>query len=278
MKGSVVKQLGYLKYENDLNEKLLPKFELNEEVEFEILTSEKLTQPPKHISLEELNNYLKNPFKNDEMTEDEEYKLLLSGVEIGTVATRGAIIEKAVNLGYLIEKKGTYYIAPKGVELIETLNKLGIDMYKDKTVELSKKLKQVYKGETDKENALKYYEEDLSLTVNKAKEIEVTKSQTKKDEREVIGKCPKCGKNVYESAKNFYCEGFKDSPKCNFSLFKNNKFFEVRGKKLNKTIVKALLKDGEAKVTFKKKAGGTYNAIVKMEVDDRVNFSLEFTK
>lgn len=278
MKGSVVKQLGYLKYENDLNEKLLPKFELNEEVEFEILASEKLTQPPKHISLEELNNYLKNPFKNDEMTEDEEYKLLLSGVEIGTVATRGAIIEKAVNLGYLLEKKGTYYIAPKGIELIETLNKLGIDMYKDKTVELSKKLKQVYKGETNKENALKYYEKDLSLTVNKAKEIEVTKSQTKKDEREVIGKCPKCGKNVYESAKNFYCEGFKDNPKCDFSLFKNNKFFEVRGKKLNKTIVKALLKDGQAKVTFKKKAGGTYNAIVKMEVDDRVNFSLEFTK
>lgn len=278
MKGSTIKQLGYLKYENDLNEKFLPKFTINEVLGHDIIVSEKFTQPPKHISLEELNNYLKNPFKNEETSEDEEYKMMLSGVEIGTVATRGSIIEKAVKLGYLIDKKGTFYIGSKGTELIETLDKLHIDMYKNKTVELSTKLKKVYKGEMNKENALEYYKDDVCLTVNNAKKIEVKKVQSQKAEKEVIGKCPKCGNNVYESTKNFYCEGFKNNPKCEFSLFKNNKFFEVRGKKLNKTIVKSLLKDGQAKVTFKKKSGGTYNAIVKMEVDDRVNFSLEFTK
>lgn len=279
LKGTVIKSLGYLKYENDLKEKSIPKFEVGEELKSNILVADKITQPPKHITLEELNNYLKNPFRKSEMSEDEEYNLMLSGCEIGTVATRASIIEKAIKLGYIKENKGTFYIDNLGINLINTLNKLDINLYKEKTVELQKILKQVYKNEISKEKALEFFSMDLSRMINNAKQIEVEKIETPKIEKEVIGKCPKCGKNVYESEKSFYCEGFKEEPKCNFALWKNNKFFEDKGKKVTKTIVKSLLSKEKANVKgFKKKDGaGTYDATVVMSLNgDYVNFKLEF--
>lgn len=281
LKGSVIKMLGYLEYENDLKEKAVPRFEVGEVVSHEILSSEKLTQSPKHITLEELNNYLKNPFKKSDMTEDEEYNLMLKGVEIGTVATRASIIEKAIKLGYIREEKGTFYINKLGIDLISTLNKMSIDLYKDKTVELQKILKKVYRNELSKEKALEFFSLDLSNMINDSKQIEVEKIETEKVEKEVIGKCPKCGKNVYEGEKSFYCEGFKDEPKCTFALWKNNKFFEDKGKKITKTIAKSLLSKGKVNVKgFKKKDGSsTYDAMVNMSLNGNyVNFKLEFNK
>lgn len=279
LKGTVIKSLGYLKYENDLKEKSIPKFEVGEELKSNILVADKITQPPKHITLEELNNYLKNPFRKSEMSEDEEYNLMLSGCEIGTVATRAGIIEKSIKLGYIKENKGTFYIDNLGINLINTLNKLDINLYKEKTVELQKILKQVYKNEISKEEALEFFSMDLSRMINNAKQIEVEKIETSKIEKEVIGKCPKCGKNVYESEKSFYCEGFKEEPKCNFALWKNNKFFDDKGKKITKTIAKSLLSKRKANVKgFKKKdRAGTYDATVVMSLNgDYVNFKLEF--
>ena len=279
LKGTVIKSLGYLKYENDLKEKSIPKFEIGEELEPNIFASEKVTQPSKHITLEELNNYLKNPFKKSDMSEDEEYNLMLKGVEIGTVATRASIIEKAIKLGYIREEKGTFYIDKLGIDLINILKKLNIDLFKNKTVELSQTLKQVYKNEISKDRALEIFSTDLSDMINNAKKIEVNKIETPKIEKEVIGKCPKCGKNVYEGEKSFYCEGYKAEPKCNFALWKNNKFFEGKGKKITKTIAKSLLSKSKVSVKgFKKKDGsGLYDADVIMSLNsDYVNFKLEF--
>ena len=279
IKGTAIKQKGFLVFENDMKEKSIPNFEKGEIIEPNVEPVEKQTQPPKHITLPELNNYLKNPFKKDDMTDDEEYSLMLQGVEIGTVATRGDIIEKSCKNGYIVEKKGTFYIGEKGKELIKALNDLKIDMYKDKTVELSKILKKVYTQELTKDEAMKIYSQDLINIVNNAKAISVDKIELPKVEKEIIGKCPKCKKNIYESEKSFYCEGYKDNPKCNFTLWKNSKFFEDKGKKLTKTIAKALLKDNKAKVSgLKKKDGsGTYTAIISMEVGEKyTNFKMTF--
>lgn len=276
LKGNTIKSLGYLAYENDLKEKTIPIFSIGEEFKPNIELVEKFTQPPKHITLTELNNYLKNPFRKECMSEDEEYKQMLDGVEIGTVATRATIIEKAIKLKYIREEKGTFYIDTLGVNLISTLNKLQIDLYKNKTVELSKTLKQVYRNELSLEKALEIFGNDLDKVTKKAKQIEVDKIESEKNKKEVIGKCPKCGKNVYESEKLFYCEDFKN---CTFKIFKNNKFFNDKGKKITKTIVKSLLLKGNVNVKgFKKKDGSsTYDATVVMSLNgDYVNFKLEF--
>jgi hypothetical protein len=51
-----------------------------------------------------------------------------------------------------------------------------------------------------------------------------------------LGKCPKCGKNVYVGKKCYYCEGYKDNPKCEFKLWK-----ETEGAVFTAEMVKEML-------------------------------------
>ncbi|MDX5661888.1 DNA topoisomerase III, partial [Clostridioides difficile] len=189
------------------------------------------------------------------------------------------IINKAKRLQYIEEKQGIFFIKELGKILIKSLEDLNINMDKNKTVELSKILKQVYRREIESDKAIKIYSDDLVNTVNNSKAIEVKKIDSNVKEKEIIGICPKCRKNIFEGPKNFYCEGYKDTNKCTFYISKEDKFFQNRGKKLTKSMVKNLLKDGHVKVKgFKKKDGsGSYDAIVNMDIKEKwVNFSLQF--
>jgi DNA topoisomerase-3 len=94
---------------------------------------------------------------------------------------------------------------------------------------------------------------------------------------DAIGVCPRCGNDVRESAKGFFC----NSRECGFALWKDNRFFTSQKKKLTKTIARALLKTGRASVAglYSKKTGKKYDAVVVMEDTGGkyINFKLEFT-
>lgn len=95
--------------------------------------------------------------------------------------------------------------------------------------------------------------------------------------REIVGKCPRCGSDVTESKKGFFCE----NNDCRFGLWKDNKFFASKKKTLTKTVAASLLKDGRARLTgcYSEKTGKTYDATVILEdTGERVNFRLEFNK
>lgn len=289
LKGNSIKQTGFYKYEKpDSKEKLLPYFELNEIVEADYFDTEKETTPPKLMTLVEMNNYLKNPFKeerkskNDEDDEDKaqediEYIQMLKGIEIGTVATRDSIIANAVKYGYITESKTVLDVTDKGIYLIEALEKLTIDMSKEKTVETSIILKDIYRNESTIKSAVKatsdYFSELMSQNIT------IQKISRTYPDREIIGKCPKCGKNIYENSKAYYCEGYIDEPKCNFSLWKDNKFFKDKGKKLTKTMAKKLIALEEIEVKkLKSKEGKEYDAFIKIKlpVEQYVNFEMRF--
>lgn len=302
LKGNSIKQLGFYKYEKpDSKEKLLPYFELNEIVEAEYIDADKETSPPKLLTLVEMNNYLKNPFKeerrnknnealNDNYTEeaiseededksqeDADYAQMLKGIEIGTVATRDSIIGNAVKYSYITETKTVLDITEKGIYLIEALEKLTIDMSKEKTVETSIILKDIYRSERTVQSAIQateaYFKELMS------QDITIQKISRTYPDREIIGKCPKCGKNIYEHSKAYYCEGYKDEPKCNFSIWKDNKFFKDKGKKLTKTMAKKLIALQEIEVKkLKSKEGKEYDAFIKIKlpIEQYVNFEMRF--
>ena len=63
--------------------------------------------------------------------------------------------------------------------------------------------------------------------------------------REVVGKCPRCGGEVAELQKGFFCQN-KD---CKFAIWKNNKWWAAKKKQPTKAVVSALLKDGRVRVT-----------------------------
>ena len=81
-----------------------------------------------------------------------------------------------------------------------------------------------------------------------------------KTEKPEIGKCPRCGENGYEGKKNYY----GGNRACQFVMWKNDRFFEERGKTFTPKIAAALLKDGKAKVKGLRsmKTGKTYDGTV----------------
>ncbi|MDZ4994435.1 DNA topoisomerase III [Clostridium perfringens] len=280
LKGDVVIQKGFLEYEPMKKEEdTLPNLNIGDKVNTDFKAVEKVTKAPAKMTTEMLSNYLKNPFKN-ELTDDEEedYKAILEGLEIGTEATRTGIIENAKKYEYISENKSVLSIEPKGIKLIEILDKLNIDLYKEKTVEFSKILKKVYKDEIKIDAAIEIFSNELREIFNNSKDTFIEKVEI---EREIIGKCPRCGKNIYEGKNNFYCEGYKDDPKCQFTMWKEDKFFKDKGKKLSKAGAKSLLAGKKVKMTgLKKKDGsGTYDAYVVLnDTGKYVNFKLDFNK
>lgn len=194
---------------------------------------------------------------------------------IGTSATRADILENLIKVGYVKREKKNLIPTELGIKLINAVP------HEIKSIELTanweNELKEIELGHLKEDIFIK----EISEFVKKIIEYEnknLISIEVKKEEKEVIGICPKCGKNIYESKRNFYCEGFKDNPKCNFSLWKEDKFFTSRGKKITKSIAKNLISNGQAKVKFKKKdKSGEYEAIVKIkENGSYINFELEY--
>ena len=279
LKGDVIVQKGFLEYEPMKKEEdTLPNLNIGDKVNTDFKAVEKVTKAPAKMTTEMLSNYLKNPFKNEFTDDEEDYKAILEGLEIGTEATRTGIIENAKKYEYISENKSVLTIEPKGIKLIEILDKLNIDLYKEKTVEFSKILKRVYKDEIKIDAAIEIFSNELREIFNNSKDTFIEKVEI---EREVIGKCPRCGKNIYEGKNNFYCEGYKDEPKCQFTMWKEDKFFKDKGKKLSKAGAKSLLAGKKVKMTgLKKKDGtGTYDAYVVLnDTGKYVNFKLDFNK
>lgn len=275
--GNSVKQAGFLEFEKS-EEHILPSFREQEEFvpKFALVTNE--TKPPKKITEADLNNYLKNPYKSEKedvnLSDDDLYKNILDGLEIGTVATRSGIIENAVKYGYIEKSKNVLSITDKGCKLIEDLKALHIDMFKDKTVEISKKLKEIYKNTYEVEDLVNLIKTELVSYINQDTKVESFKSE--KSEKEVIGVCPKCGKNVLENDKSFYCKDYKN---CNFFIWKKNKFFDAIGlKHFTKANMKDCLTKGyfEAK-NLTSKTGKKYNAKLYMQIGDKyTNFEMKF--
>lgn len=262
LKGIKIIQKGFLVFENNISDKPIPfDFQKGEQIDCDYVLNDCVTKPPTNVTPKELNNFLENPFAKEDDTEEERYKKLLAGLEIGTVATRSGIIENAKKYEYIAEAKGVYTITSKGIYFIDTAEKLGLLMSKEQTATLGKYLQGINDNKITVDQCVNMIHKEVKSKVVAAKQIQVNGFVLVREE---IGKCV-CGKNIYESAKVFYCEGFKDKS-CDFILNKKDKFLTDRGKSLTKPIAKKLIKTGQAKVTGLKKKDGTstYDAIIKI--------------
>lgn len=193
---------------------------------------------------------------------------------LGTPATRAGIIEKLVKGGFAEREKRRIVPTDRGIRLIRGLP--GQVKSAEMTAEWEAALLSVEQGKLAAEDFLSGIAEMVGSLVKSYEDV----PDKEKEDREEIGKCPRCGKPVYEGKKNFYCSGYRDDPPCVFSLWKENPYFKSKRKELTKKVVAALLKDGRVKMTglYSEKKGGTYDATIVMEdTGDRyVNFRLEF--
>ena len=214
IKGSMILTEGWTKYDGgEKKDKMLPKLEKGDKVNVDFHPEEKQTQPPKHYTIETLNNYLKNPFKDDKTSDDsddEDYKAIFKGLELGTEATRTGIIDNAKKSGYISLKKDVYFIENGGKYLIEQLSDMNISMDKYKTSRLGQALKKVYHGEMTIDESVKMAENEIRQV------FETDKNAGSGFYGDVIGTCPKCGKNVVRGRYSYACEDLPD--KCDFKI------------------------------------------------------------
>ena len=264
LKGTAIVEPGWTKFDGgEKKDKLLPKLEKGDKVNVNFLPVEKQTTPPKHYTIETLNNYLKNPFrdeKSDSVSDDEDYKAIFKGLELGTEATRTGIIENAKKNGYISLKKDVYSIEREGRYLIEQLADMQISMDKYKTSELGQALKKVYRGEITVDDSVNMAKTAIQEVFDREK------ADTNGFFGEVAGKCPKCGKNVVRGKYNYGCSGYKDG--CDFRIN-----FHILGAKITKKIAAELLSNGVTEeLSFVSKAGKPFTSRLKLDEDKKIVF------
>lgn len=271
LKGNVIKQTGFLKYENIKKENELPDFVEGEELDTKLSVDEKQTQKPNRVTESELNNFLKNPFKKKEIqdlentNDDEEYKMILEGCEIGTVATRAVIIKNAQKYEYIKEVKGHFECENKGIRLIDVLKRLNIDLDKGKTVEFGKQLKGVYKNDIEINTIIYNVKSELNNIIRKGDEIKIDRIESKKYES--MGVCPICSKgNIMANKFGYGCSRWREG--CKFFIGK-----QIAGKNISESMAKKLIKNKKTNVIkgFKSKNGKSFDAVLTIK-DQNVAF------
>ena len=213
--------------------------------------SEHFTSPPKAYTEDTLLSAMERAGAED-MPEEAERKGL------GTPATRAAILEKLVQMGF-VQRKGKQLVPTKdGIHLAVVLPESLISPAL--TAEWENRLTEIAKGNADPDEFMAEIEAQVRQLVKTYSCISADQQNLFQAERVIIGKCPRCGENVYEGKKNFYC----GSRGCQFVMWKNDRFFEQRKKAFTPKIAAALLKNGKAKVKglYSEKTGKTYDATV----------------
>ena len=213
--------------------------------------TEHFTSSPKPHTEAPLLSAMENAGKED----------ILKGTErrgLGTPATRAAILEKLVAAGF-VERRGKSLIPTKaGINLVTVLPEL---LTSPKlTADWEQRLNEVAKGQASPEDFMDGIEAMAAELVRKYSHISEDGQKLFQPEKETVGLCPRCGKPVYEGKKNFACS----DRACQFVMWKNDRFFEDRGKTFTPKIAAALLKDGKAKIKGLRsmKTGKTYDGTV----------------
>jgi DNA topoisomerase-3 len=240
--------------------------------------TEHFTAPPKAYTEDTLLSAMEHAVQRDAAPD---LRLRAQDIEperrgLGTPATRASIIEKLVSSGFA-ERKGKSLIPTKdGINLITVLPEALTSPLL--TAEWEQRLSEIANGTADPS----VFMEDIE---SMAKGLCIKYFRANEDgqklftpQKEPVGVCPRCGEQVYEGKKNFYC----GNRGCGFVLWKNDRFWLSRKKELTKKMTADLLKKGRVKVKgmYSEKKGSTYDATVIM--DDTggkyVNFKLEFER
>ncbi len=265
LRGTVIVEKGWTKYDDyNKKDKILPKLEKGDEVNINFKPVEKETTPPKHYTIETLNNYLKNPFKEDKASkdnsDDEEYRAIFEGLELGTEATRTGIIENAIKSQYISLKKDIYSVLPAGEYLINSLDRMGIIMDKYKTSELGRALKRVFRKEITIDECVEITRNEIVSVFNPVSK-DVSLDTEDGFIGDVLGKCPLCGKNVVRKKFGYGCSGYTDG--CKFTVSGT-----ICGRVISSSNIKLWLEKGETSkiVGFvSQKSGKNFDAILKFD-------------
>ncbi len=195
------------------------------------------TTPPKRYTEDMLLSAMENAGREDYGDDDEVEKKGL-----GTPATRAAIIETLVKRQY-VERKGKQLIpTDKGIRVIDVVPEKVKSAAM--TAEWESTLQKIARGQADDRQFLdEIIDYTKQLVRDNAGETSRENNPFRFSRLPVVGKCPNCGKNVYEFQKSYSCEDSRGA--CGFFFMK-----EIYGKEVTPTQAKRVLEKGSS-ITLK---------------------------
>jgi DNA topoisomerase III len=244
----------------------LPRLEDGETVDTSKIASDrKETKPPRRYSDASLLGAMETAGK---LVEDEELREAMKESGIGTPATRAAIIERLITVGYVERDARALVATEKGLNVIRLL-----DAHQLTSPELTgsweHRLGKIERGEDSREKFMSDIAGFADETVHKLDE-------TLKDvriPRAKLGPCPVCGHEINENRKGYSCWARED-PGCGFVIWKSK-----AGKTLPVQIARELIKTGytEKQVTgFRGRSGRSFRAKLAMSQTEEGKWRVEF--
>lgn len=194
---------------------------------------------------------------------------------LGTPATRAGIIEKLVSSGYAVRKGKQIVPSAEGRELVNVMP--AYLKSAAMTAEWENQLLMMEKGQITDTQFMGEITSLVGKILSVCREIPEAERRRFQKAKEVIGKCPVCGSDVYEGKQNFYCS----NRQCDFALWKENRFLSSMEKTLDKKMAVELLDKActHVKGLYSRKKDIKFDADLLLTLENgKPRFHLEFPK
>jgi DNA topoisomerase-3 len=202
------------------------------------------------------------------LVDEEELREAMKDSGIGTPATRAAIIERLITVGYVERDARALVATEKGLNVIRLLDAHALTS-PEMTGDWEHRLGKIERGEDSREKFMSDIAGFAETTVHKLDE-------TLKDvriPRAKLGPCPVCGREINENRKGYSCWSRED-PGCGFVIWKAK-----AGKTLTVALARELIKTGytEKPVTgFRGRSGRSFRARLALSQTDEGKWRVEF--
>jgi DNA topoisomerase-3 len=220
------------------------------------------TKPPPRYSESALLGAMETAGK---FVEDEELRQAMKESGLGTPATRAAIIERLIKVGYVEREKKVLVPTSKGRALISLLGESALSS-PELTGQWERRLAEMERGAEKRPDFMADIGSFITSLVEGVRSMEGERLASPSRSREPLGACPKCGSPVVETKKAYSCSAWKTSG-CDFAIWK-----QISGKRLSEVQAKQLLARGRTAQLkgFRSKVGKPYSAALKLDGDHRV--------
>jgi DNA topoisomerase-3 len=247
-------------------EQQLPKLERGERVEVtDVSSEEKETKPPARYNDNSLLGAMETAGK---LVDDEELREAMKESGIGTPATRAAIIERLIQVGYVERDGRALVVTEKGLNVIRLLGEHALTS-PGLTGDWERRLALIETGADSRAafmgDIVRFTEETVGELDRNLKDVRIPRAN--------LGPCPVCGRDINENRKGYSCWSRED-PGCGFVIWKSK-----AGKQLPVSVARELIKTGrtEKPVTgFKGRSGKSFRARLALQQTEDGKWRVEF--
>ncbi|HEY0516766.1 MAG TPA: DNA topoisomerase 3 [Solirubrobacteraceae bacterium] len=252
--------------EDEGAEQTLPRLVAEEPVRTNAIEStRKETKPPRRYSDASLLGAMETAGK---LVDDDELREAMKDSGIGTPATRAAIIERLITVGY-VERDGRALVATeKGLNVIRLLGEHALTS-PGLTGSWEQRLGKIERGEDSRQQFMSdiagFAEETVKELDENLKDVRIPRAR--------LGPCPVCGHEIVENRKGYSCWA-RDDPGCGFVIWKSK-----AGKTLPLAIAKELIRKGytaQAVTGFRGRSGRSFRAHLALQQTEDGKWRVEF--